>query len=77
MEVTEVTTEPQLHICYDGGSVDVPLSTVDLGDESTEDEIRSAAADHIGVPASKFSSYGIHPNRATGDITLAPQAILG
>lgn len=66
-----------LHIRYEGRSVDVRQEDVDLGDLSTDDDIRLAAAMHLGQPVDKFTAMAIEKNTQTGDITLRPQAVFG
>ena len=71
------TQIPMLHLRYDGGSHDVPLTEVDLGDAATDAQIREAAATHLSVPLSKMAGYVVDRNTETGDITLRPQAVFG
>ena len=71
------TQIPMLHVRYDGGSHDVPLTEVDLGNVSTDAQIREAAATHLSVPLSKLAGYAVDRNTDTGDITLRPQAVFG
>ena len=68
------TTTAQLHIRYEGESIDVDLIDVDLGDLSTEQDVREAAATHLDVPLTKFANFVVDTNDETGDITLRPQA---
>jgi hypothetical protein len=51
-----------LHIRYNGVSYDEDLNALDLGDMSTDEDIRQAALER---------------NVETGDVTLRPQAIFG
>ena len=71
---TETTQLPQLHIRFEGESIDVDLGNVDLGDMSTDQDVRDAASTHLEVPVSKFSSFIVDRNKETGDLTLRPQA---
>ncbi len=71
------TTEPMLHVRHDGGSFDVPLTVIDLGDLSNDQQVREAAANHLGVPVAKLQNYAVDRNNDTGDITLRPQAVFG
>ena len=66
-----------LHIRHEGRSVDVRMEDVDLGDLSSEQEIRQAAAGYLGQPVEKFNAMTIDRNADTGDITMRPQAIFG
>lgn len=74
---TELTTEPQLHIRYEGQSIDLPLSDADLGDLSEDSEVREAAARYLDVPVDKFNAFNVDRNKETGDMTLRPQAVFG
>lgn len=68
----------QLHIRYDGQSLDLDLSDLpDVGALSSDGEIRSSVATHLGVPLSKLNSYAVDKNEESGDITLRPQAVFG
>lgn len=77
MTDTIIENEPQLHVRYDGESIDVPLRNVDIGDISTDSDIRRAAANYLNVPESKFDNFTVDKNASTGDVTLRPQAVFG
>lgn len=49
---------PQLHIRFEGRSIDVPQNELDIGDASTDDQIRTAVADHLGAPVSFYRTEG-------------------
>lgn len=83
-KVSEITlhfwegrTMATLHIRHEGRSVDVRMEDVDLGDLSSEQEVRQAAATYFGQPVEKFNAMMIERNQETGDITMRPQAIFG
>ena len=65
----------ELHLRHDGRSYDATFDVLDIGDLSTDAEVRQAAAQHFEVPASKLSNYSV--DRAEGNITLRPQAEFG
>lgn len=67
---------PQLHIRFEGRSIDVPLNELDVADRSTDDQIRTAVADHLGVPLGKLRAFAID-RAATGEMTLRPEAVFG
>ena len=78
METAIITgTIPTLHIRFESRSIDVPLQDIDLGNLSSDQEIKIAAARHLSQPVSKFAAYAVDKNTETGDITLRPQAIFG
>lgn len=66
-----------LHIRHEGRSVDVRMEDVDLGDLSTDQDVRRAAAVYLDQPVEKFNAMAVEKNGDTGDITLRPQAIFG
>jgi len=68
---------PQLHIRAEGASYDPLLTDVDLGNLSSDQDVRQAAADFLNVPVGKFGAFDVDRNEETGDITLRPQAGFG
>lgn len=66
-----------LHIPYEGRYVDIHQEDVDLGDLSTDQDIRRAVAMYFEQPVEKFNAMAVEKNPETGDITLRPQAIFG
>lgn len=68
---------PQLHIRFEGRSIDVPQNELDIGDRSTDEQVRVAVADHLGVPIGKLRAFAIDRNAASGEITLRPEAVFG
>ena len=66
-----------LHIRHGGQSLDIALETLDLGDLSSDQEIRVAVAAHLEKPEANFADHTIDRNVTTGDITLRPQAVFG
>lgn len=71
-----VNAAPQLHIRFEGRSIDVNLNELDIGDRSTDAQIRTAVADHLGVPAAKLQAFAID-RAASGEMTLRPEAVFG
>jgi hypothetical protein len=65
-----------IHIRFEGRSLDVPLSTLDLGPLPSDDEVKRALALHLKVPGSKLRDYVVdrHPN---GNLTVRPEAVFG
>ncbi len=66
-----------LHIRYDGNSFDVALDEVDLGDLSSDEDVKVRAAQYVEQPVAKLSSFLVDRNQETGDITLRPPAVFG
>lgn len=66
-----------LHIRYNGTSHDIDFAEVDLGDISSDADIRAAAARYLEQPVEKLNGFQIDKNTESGDVTLRPQAIFG
>lgn len=67
----------QVHVRYEGRSLDITSDQLDVGMLSTDEQIRGAVATHLDVPRAKLNNYAIDRNEATGEITLRPQAVFG
>ena len=65
----------RIHAFYDGQSYDVDGADLDVGELSTDQEIKSAVATHFGVPSTKMTNYRV--DRVGEDVTLRPQASFG
>ena len=70
------SNEPTLHVRFNGHSCDVPVSDLDIGELSSETEIKHALARYLGVGVDRFRDYRVdrHPN---GNLTFRPQAVFG
>lgn len=68
---------PALHVRYEGRSIDLVTDDLDIGDESTDHDIRAAVATALEVPANKLAAFTVDRNPETLDITLRPQAVFG
>jgi len=68
---------PEVHIMFDGRSYDATFADLDIGDLSSDAEVREKVAAHLEAPAGKLAEYAIDRNDETGDITLRPQAVFG
>jgi hypothetical protein len=71
----DITMAEELHIRYDGRSYDLKLDALDLGDLSSDAEVRQAVATHLEVPPTKLANFAV--DKADGNITLRPQAVFG
>lgn len=72
-----VQTNPQIHIRFEGRSFDIGVDEIDIGVLSTDNQIRTAVAEHLGVPTAKLQAFAIDRNQATGELTLRPEAVFG
>jgi hypothetical protein len=68
---------PQIHVRYNGTSIDVDQVELDIGVLSTDQQIRAAVANHLGIPAVKLAGFTIDKNAQTQHITLRPDAVFG
>ncbi len=66
---------PQVHIRFEGRSFDVPQNELDIGDRSTDDQVRSAVAEYLGAPLGKLQAFAVE--RVGTEITLRPEAVFG
>jgi hypothetical protein len=77
MNENETQLENQLHIRFDGRSYDMALAALDIGENSTDNDIRNAAANHLGIPEQKLRAFAVDRNAQTNSITLRPEAVFG
>ncbi len=68
--------EAVLHIRFEGRSLDVPLSTLDVGALSSDEAIKRAVASYLEAPVGKLRDYVID-RHDTGNLTLHPEAVFG
>jgi hypothetical protein len=71
-----LTDHAVLHVRFDGRSLDVPLSVLDIGPASTDVEIKRALARHLEFPADKLRDYVVDRHQ-TGNLTVRPEAVFG
>ncbi len=67
---------PWLHIRFEGRSYDLPLSDLDLGGLSTDEDVRTALAGYLGVAEAALKHYAIE-RHANGNMTVRPEAVFG
>jgi hypothetical protein len=65
-----------VHVRFDGRSLDIPLSDLDVGGASGDADIKGALAAHLEVPAAKLRDYVVD-RHATGNLTVRPEAVFG
>lgn len=68
--------ERQVHIRFDGRSWDVPFRSLDIGDASSDDEVREALARYLDVSVRKLAAYVVE-RHASGNMTVRPEAVFG
>jgi hypothetical protein len=67
---------PQVHIRYEGRSIDIQMSELDLGRNSSDNDIRRILANYLEAPVEKLRNFAIDRHE-TGNITVRPQAQFG
>lgn len=72
----------QVHIRYEGQSWDFTMEQLDVGDLSTDAQVRQAVglaleAQGVEVPRGKLDALRIDRNAQTGEMTLRPNAVFG
>jgi len=69
--------ENMLHIRVEGRSYDVPLAELNIGEDSTDNQIRDSAANHFRIPQEKLRAMAVDRNPQTNSITMHPEAVFG
>lgn len=74
--VDRQTLPAVLHARFDGRSFDIPLTELDLGDASSDRQVKQALARHLELAEVSFRDYVVdrHPN---GNVTVRPEAVFG
>ncbi len=67
---------PIAHIRFQGTSSDIPLSELDLGNLSSDEQVRAAVANYLKTPVANLRSYVIE-RHANGNLTIRPEAVFG
>lgn len=71
-----VLEAPQIHFMFDGRTSDIDLNDLDVGNGSTDGQIRQAVAEHQGIPLAKIQQWEVH-RLPTGHMNLSPPATWG
>lgn len=76
MNEIENVTNPTIHVRFAGNSYRFEGNEIDVGNLSSDNEIKSALARRLQVEDAKFSAYVVerHDN---GNITVRPEAVFG
>ena len=64
-----------LHLRVEGRSREVPLAALDLSPESTDAQIKQAAAGYLNRPVADLSDYVVVRHKAA--IVVRPEAVYG
>jgi hypothetical protein len=65
-----------VHIRFEGRSVDIPQSDLDVGVASSDNEIKRALARYLETLEGKLQDYVID-RHDTGNMTVRPEAVFG
>jgi hypothetical protein len=65
-----------VHVRFDGRSLDVPLSGLDVGPGSDDRTLKRALARHLEVPEGALRDYVVDRHE-TGNLTVRPEAVFG
>jgi hypothetical protein len=65
-----------IHVRFEGRSQDIRFIVLDIGDLSTDQDVRQALAAYLDVPVRRFNGYVVE-RHANGNITIRPEAIFG
>lgn len=74
--VAKLQDAPLLHIRFHGRSFDVPLADLDVGDGSSDHEIKRALAVYLNAADAQLRDYTVDRHR-TGNLTVRPEAVFG
>lgn len=67
-------TISQIHLRFDGQTQEIDATQLDVGNESTDQQVREAVANYLSVPLAKLTNYVLDRNLGSGVLTLRPQA---
>jgi hypothetical protein len=65
-----------VHIRFEGRSLDVPQSDLDVGLASSDADVKRALARHLEVPEARLRDYVVDRHE-TGNLTVRPEAVFG
>ena len=68
--------ERTVHVRFEGRSYDLAFSVLDVGDLSSDPDVRQALAQYLDVQPRRFARYVIE-RHANGNITVRPEAVFG
>ena len=68
--------QPVIHVRFEGQSWDIAFDVLDVGDLSSDQDVRRALAHYFNVPVRKFAPYVVE-RHANGNFTVRPEAVFG
>ena len=72
----QLNHSPIAHIRFEGKSLDLPLTEFGVGELSSDDDLKQAAARYLEVSAKRFRDYVVDRHES-GNVTIRPQAVFG
>ena len=67
---------PQIHVRFAGRSFRLEASALDVGNLSSDHEIKAALSSHFGVTSTAFASHVVERHE-NGHFTVRPEAVFG
>jgi hypothetical protein len=67
---------PVVHIRFEGRSLDIPLTEIDLGPRSSDADIKCAVARNLEISEDRLRDHVVDRHE-TGNMTVRPQAVFG
>lgn len=74
--MTQKTRVAVIHIRFEGKSQDIPVSELDIGEASSDADIKNEIAGFLDVEAEKLENYVVE-HHANGNYTMRPEAVFG
>jgi hypothetical protein len=68
--------QPMLHVRFEGQSWEIALSVLDIGNLSSDQDVRQTLARYLDVPVRKLQRYVVE-RHTNGNITVRPEAVFG
>lgn len=65
-----------IHVRFEGRSRDITFAELDVGDQSSDQDLRNALARYFDVPERKFAPYVVE-RHTNGNMTVRPEAVFG
>jgi len=74
--MVEENQQAVVHIRFEGKSQDIPVSELDIGQTSTDEQIKNAVANFLDVGVERLENYAIE-HHENGNFTVRPEAVFG
>jgi hypothetical protein len=68
--------EKVVHVRFEGRSLDVPQGELDVGEASSDAEVKRALARYLETPEARLRDYVVDRHE-TGNMTVRPEAVFG